>query len=184
MTRLETQVVSLSNDLRAAREIARSTGELADQSATYIAELKKKHRALETRERETRAELALKNAEARDVRKNTHDAKLETETFRVETNRLNETIVELKKKLIAAEDALEDGRRESAGGAAARAIETPRKSTARCWMPRKHSRAGSATPRTPPRTPSYARRTPSSRARRSARTQPPSWSARPRSSAN
>ena len=120
VTRLETQVVSLSNDLRAAREIARSTGELADQSATYIAELKKKHRALETRERETRAELALKNAEARDVRKNTHDAKLETETFRVETNRLNETIVELKKKLIAAEDALEDGRRESAGGAAAR----------------------------------------------------------------
>lgn len=120
VTRLETQVVSLSNDLRAAREIARSTGELADQSATYIAELKKKHRALETRERETRAELALKNAEARDVRKNTHDAKLETETFRVETNRLNETIVALKKKLIAAEDALEDGRRESAGGAAAR----------------------------------------------------------------
>ena len=120
VTRLETRVVSLSNDLRAAREIARSTGELADQSATYIAELKKKHRALETRERETRAELALKNAEARDVRKNTHDAKLETETFRVETNRLNETIVELKKKLIAAEDALEDGRRESAGGAAAR----------------------------------------------------------------
>ena len=47
VTRLETQVVSLSNDLRAAREIARSTGELADQSATYIAELKKKHRALE-----------------------------------------------------------------------------------------------------------------------------------------
>ena len=120
VTRLETQVVSLSNDLRAAREIARSTGELADQSATYIAELKKKYRALETRERETRAELALKNAEARDVRKNTHDAKLETETFRVETNRLNETIVALKKKLIAAEDALEDGRRESAGGAAAR----------------------------------------------------------------
>lgn len=120
VTRLETRVVSLSNDLRAAREIARSTGELADQSATYIAELKKKHRALETRERETRAELALKNAEARDVRKNTHDAKLETETFRVETNRLNETIVALKKKLIAAEDALEDGRRESAGGAAAR----------------------------------------------------------------
>ena len=120
VTRLETQVVSLSNDLRAAREIARSTGELADQSATYIAELKKKHRALETRERETRAELALKNAEARDVRKNTHDAKLETETFRVETNRLTETIVTLKKKLRAAEDALEDGRRESAGGAAAR----------------------------------------------------------------
>ena len=49
VTRLETQVASLSNDLRAAREIARSTGELADQSATYIAELKKKHRALETR---------------------------------------------------------------------------------------------------------------------------------------
>jgi hypothetical protein len=120
VTRLETQVASLSNDLRAAREIARSTGELADQSATYIAELKKKHRALETRERETRAELALKNAEARDVRKNTHDAKLETETFRVETNRLTETIVTLKKKLRAAEDALEDGRRESAGGAAAR----------------------------------------------------------------
>ena len=120
VTRLETRVASLSNDLRAAREIARSTGELADQSATYIAELKKKHRALETRERETRAELALKNAEARDVRKNTHDAKLETETFRVETNRLTETIVALKKKLRAAEDALEDGRRESAGGAAAR----------------------------------------------------------------
>jgi hypothetical protein len=120
VTRLETHVTSLSNDLRAAREIARSTGELADQSATYIAELKKKHRALETRERETRAELALKNAEARDVRKNTHDAKLETETFRVETNRLTETIVTLKKKLRAAEDALEDGRRESAGGAAAR----------------------------------------------------------------
>jgi len=120
VTRLETQVASLSSDLRAAREIARSTGELADQSATYIAELKKKHRALETRERETRAELALKNAEARDVRKNTHDAKLETETFRVETNRLTETIVTLKKKLRAAEDALEDGRRESAGGAAAR----------------------------------------------------------------
>ena len=45
VARLEARVVSLTNDLSAAREIARSTGELADQSATYIAELKKKHRA-------------------------------------------------------------------------------------------------------------------------------------------
>ena len=110
VTRLETRVVSLSNDLSAAREIARSTGELADQSATYIAELKKKHRAVETREKELRAELDLKNAEVRDVRKNTHDSKLETEHYRVEHEKQTSYIATLEKKLKTAEDALEDER--------------------------------------------------------------------------
>jgi hypothetical protein len=107
---LETRVVSLTNDLSAAREIARSTGELADQSATYIAELKKKHRAVETREKELRAELDLKNAEVRDVRKNTHDSKLETEHYRVEHEKQTSYIATLEKKLKTAEDALEDER--------------------------------------------------------------------------
>ena len=110
VARLETRVVSLSNDLSAAREIARSTGELADQSATYIAELKKKHRAVETREKELRAELDLKNAEVRDVRKNTHDSKLETEHYRVEHEKQTSYIATLEKKLKTAEDALEDER--------------------------------------------------------------------------
>ena len=110
VTRLETRVVSLTNDLSAAREIARSTGELADQSATYIAELKKKHRAVETREKELRAELDLKNAEVRDVRKNTHDSKLETEHYRVEHEKQTSYIATLEKKLKTAEDALEDER--------------------------------------------------------------------------
>jgi len=110
VARLETRVVSLTNDLSAAREIARSTGELADQSATYIAELKKKHRAVETREKELRAELDLKNAEVRDVRKNTHDSKLETEHYRVEHEKQTSYIVTLEKKLKTAEDALEDER--------------------------------------------------------------------------
>ena len=110
VARLETRVVSLTNDLSAAREIARSTGELADQSATYIAELKKKHRAVETREKELRAELDLKNAEVRDVRKNTHDSKLETEHYRVEHEKHTSYIATLEKKLKTAEDALEDER--------------------------------------------------------------------------
>ena len=110
VARLETRVVSLTNDLSAAREIARSTGELADQSATYIAELKKKHRAVETREKELRAELDLKNAEVRDVRKNTHDSKLETEHYRVEHEKQTSYIATLEKKLKTAEDALEDER--------------------------------------------------------------------------
>ena len=100
----------MTNDLSAAREIARSTGELADQSATYIAELKKKHRAVETREKELRAELDLKNAEVRDVRKNTHDSKLETEHYRVEHEKQTSYIATLEKKLKTAEDALEDER--------------------------------------------------------------------------
>ena len=110
VARLETRVVSLTNDLSAAREIARSTGELADQAATYSAELKKKHRAVETREKELRAELDLKNAEVRDVRKNTHDSKLETEHYRVEHEKQTSYIATLEKKLKTAEDALEDER--------------------------------------------------------------------------
>ena len=117
VTVLETRVVSLTNDLSAAREIARSTGELADQSATYIAELKKKHRAVETRERELSAELDRKNAEMRDVRKNTHDSKLETEQYRLEHVKQTERIATLETKLKTAEDALEDERVFSERGA-------------------------------------------------------------------
>ena len=117
VTLLETRVVSLTNDLSAAREIARSTGELADQSATYIAELKKKHRAVETRERELSAELDRKNAEVRDVRKNTHDSKLETEQYRLEHVKQTERIATLETKLKTAEDALEDERVFSERGA-------------------------------------------------------------------
>ena len=117
VTVLETRVVSLTNDLSAAREIARSTGELADQSATYIAELKKKHRAVETRERELSAELDRKNAEVRDVRKNTHDSKLETEQYRLEHEKQTERIATLEAKLKTAEDALEDERVFSERGA-------------------------------------------------------------------
>ena len=124
---LESRVVSLSNDLSAAREIARSTGELADQSATYIAELKKKHRAVEARERALRLELDAKNAEVQDVRKNTHDAKHEAETLKAETTRLTDSVNALTAKLKNAEDALEDGRRERDGTAAAQnALESLR----------------------------------------------------------
>ena len=117
VARLEARVVSLTNDLSAAREIARSTGELADQSATYIAELKKKHRAVEKSESALRSALDARDAEIRDVRKNTHDAKREAEARRAEIGRLTDTVTKLEANLREATDALADGARERAGAA-------------------------------------------------------------------
>lgn len=104
------RINSLENDLSAAREIARSTGELADQSATYIAELKKKHRNTETSEKDLRKELQNYTNTAQELRSNNHKSRLEVEGLRTENQKYTVLIAQLEKRLGDAEDSVEDSK--------------------------------------------------------------------------
>jgi hypothetical protein len=107
------RISSLETDLASAREIARSTGELANQSASYIAELKRKHVGTVRSETELRAELTNARRDVLELRNHTHGLTLEIECLRTETGSHKSRTTQLEKQLSDAEDALRDGKRVS-----------------------------------------------------------------------